>query len=206
MTAQERLVAVAKGETPDKAPTIGLSSASDAMIVLPKNVGATGRAELGLVMSPLARAMNRGIDVLKKLSDDPIRGADVLESLENETRLEIATALKGGAAGVFYFLDGAYPTTTTPMQYGGHFLELDRRLLQVFCHAAFNVLYVNGESEPYIDFVSDLPASGFAWDRDSGITNQEVRSMRQGALMGSEFLLETTARSLEETLTEKVVC
>ena len=61
----------------------------------------------------------------------------------------------------------AVPDSTTPMQYGGHFLEIDRRLLS--SDALFNVIFVQGPSEPYAVFVSDLPAQAFAWDSRSGL-------------------------------------
>ena len=176
------------------------------MIVAVNQVRAGECAVLSFVMSPLGRALNRDEDILSLLTKDPTKGAERLAALEDQTREEMTSSLDGGADGVFYFLDGASPSHSTPMEYGGHFLEIDRRLLQEFAHATFNLLYVSGKSEPYIDFVSDLPAHGFAWDQASGITAQEVRSMRQGALMGIEFQLEATPEQLARLMTGKVVC
>jgi hypothetical protein len=72
------------------------------------------------------------------------------------------------------------------MEYGGHFLEVDRQLLSGVIDARFNALYVRGGSEPYIDFVSDLPAHAFAWDPQSGVTVAQVREVRQGALASTD--------------------
>jgi len=73
------------------------------------------------------------------------------------------------------------------MQYGGNYLERDRELLQSAREAQLTVLFVAGQDELYIDFVSDLPASVFAWDRDlSKISASEVRASRLGATASSD--------------------
>src|SRR5690349_12089139 len=136
-------------------------------------------AVLARVVSPLGRASS---DLVATLHEEVEKGAEEINRLEELTRQEIQSALASGADGVFYELEGAYPARTTPMEYGGHFLEVDRRLLTEIETATFNILFVCGEKEPYIDFVSDLPAHAFAWDPDSGVTSDYVRTMRQGAL------------------------
>ncbi len=84
---------------------------------------------------------------------------------------------------MLYRLHGAHPSHTSPMQYGGYYLERDREILEEITDARFNLLFIVGSEGTYIDFVSDLPAHVFAWDeRASGVTLEEVRQMRTGAL------------------------
>jgi hypothetical protein len=141
----------------------------------------------------LGRAIRDGVNIVPELHADIDRGTELLNGLAQETREEMHGALERGADGVFYILDGAYPGVTTPMEYGGHFLELDRHLLTEVMDARFNVLFVRGEREPYLDFVSDLPAHAFAWDPRSGVSIEYVRSIRKGALAaageGADILL-----------------
>ena len=160
---------------------------ADAIAVAPKEVArclekSDGQAVLGHVVSPLGKAMRTGVALTKILSDDLKAGARKLEELTEQARAEMREALEQGADGLFYELDGAYPSQTTPMEYGGHFLEVDRQLLEEVKGARFNVLYVCGDKDPYVDFVIDLPAHAFAWDTTSGVEFEEVRRQRDGAL------------------------
>lgn len=208
MTPRERLTAVARGGPVDKRPVVLLpgrqDQRADAIAVGPKDVAdclekSEGQAVLGHVVSPLGMAMRSGIALTKVLSDDLEAGAKKLEELTEQARSEMREALDQGADGVFYELDGAYPSQTTPMEYGGHFLEVDRQLLDEVKDARFNVLYVCGDEDPYVDFVIDLPAHAFAWDVASGADFDEVRRQREGALAakhpGADVLL---AESFEE--------
>ena len=187
MTPRELLAAVANGEPADRKPVVLTPGATDDRadaIVVPAASFAKGggkQAVLAQVLSPFARAISRGSELTQLLHDDPAAGGEVLAELTEETRAEMASALENGADGVYYELDGAYPTRTTPMQYGGFFLETDRKLLEEIETAGFNILFVKGDAEPYIDFVSDLPAQAFAWQAES-VTIEAVREMRQGPL------------------------
>ncbi|MCH8979709.1 MAG: hypothetical protein IH945_10785 [Armatimonadetes bacterium] len=191
MTPRERLAAVAKGEQADRKPIVLTPGATDARadaVVVPAasfKRGTGGQAVLAQVLSPFAKAISRGTELTRLLHDDPAAGGDALAELTNETRDEMASALENGADGVYYVLDGAYPARTTPMQYGGYFLEVDRSLLEEVEHDGFNILFVKGDEEPYIDFVSDLPAQAFAWESAS-VTIEAVREMRQGALAAAD--------------------
>ncbi|MCG9894538.1 MAG: hypothetical protein MH204_03565, partial [Fimbriimonadaceae bacterium] len=98
----------------------------------------------------------------------------------------IDAALSARADGVCYVLAGANPASSTPMQYGGHFLEVDREILTDCQDAAFNLLWVRGKEEPYLDFVIDLPAHAFAWDMvATGITPSAMKQARGGAVAGA---------------------
>lgn len=193
MTGRERIVAAARGGETDVRPTLSAlgGGRADAVAVPPAEVPNTidenpDCAVLAEVRSPLGLALSEGTNIVSELHNDIDRGTEILNGLVNRTRSEIQGALHQGADGVFYILDGAYPGITTPMEYGGHFLELDRQLLTEAQDARFNVLFVCGEEEPYIDFVSDLPAHAFAWDPRSKVESEYVRSMRHGALAADE--------------------
>ncbi len=192
MTARERLTAVANGAPVDRKPVVlrpgAADDRADAIVVPTGSVtgGRGGQAVLAHVPSPFARAIRRGTELAQLLHDDPAAGGDALAELTQEARAEMARALEHGADGVYYELDGAYPERTTPMQYGGFFLEVDRRLLEEFETAGFNILFIKGDAEPYIDFVSDLPAQAFGWEVASGVSVESVREMRQGALAAAD--------------------
>jgi hypothetical protein len=100
-----------------------------------------------------------------------------------EDAMKIArAALSKGVLGVFYEIGGADATQCTPMQYGGLYLERDREFLEALKGTGAHIVYVGG-AEPYLDFVSDLPADAFAWDAvASGIAVSDVRPMRAGPL------------------------
>ena len=165
---------------------------------------------LAQVRNPFGLALSRGIDLNAELSNDPAKGNEILNSLVEEAKAVSATALASGADGVFYELHGATASHCSPMQYGGYYLERDREVLEEIKDASLNVLYVVGDDETYIDFVSDLPAHVFAWDnRTTGFGAAYVRSLRSGAQASfdpaSEISLRfegpgTVAQSLERQL------
>lgn len=193
MSPRERLTAAARGGQPDQKPTIALGPRTsngpipDAIVVPPGQVAQTlaqnpEAAVLAHILSPLARARRQSIDILTLLKSEPEAGDQHAETLALETSAEAAEALAQGADGILYDLDGAYPAASSPMQYGGHFLEKDRSILEAVQEARLNVVFVRGTAEPYIDFVSDLPAHVFAWQAESGVTPAMVRELRTGAL------------------------
>lgn len=73
-----------------------------------------------------------------------------------------ATAELSGNSLALYWAGQAQPGATSPMEYGGFFLERDREVLEAAKDTAV-ILTVPGE-EAYIDFVSDLPAVLLAVD------------------------------------------
>lgn len=193
MNSRERLLAVAAGTAPDHKPIIIWPDAgmrSDAAIVSIKRLGNAGhssRAVLAEILSPLARAILEGRNLTRTLHDSPETGEQQLGELIDDTRREISLALEAGADGIFYRLQGAEPEHATPMEYGGHFLEQDRSLLESAASAPLNVLFVEGGPEVYLDFVSDLPANVLAWDSvKSGVDVRNVRAMRKGPLAAAD--------------------
>lgn len=146
-----------------------------------------GQAVLVEVMSPYGRATREGINLTDILTDQPEAGAHELSKWAASAGSDIQQALKEGANGIFYRLDGAYPAANTPMQYGGLYLETDREILKQIPEEALALLYVEGESDPYLDFVSDLPADLFGWDAPrTGIESEQVLKMRDGALAAED--------------------
>lgn len=122
------------------------------------------------VLSPLSRAISQGIDIVSQLEDNPSLGDQTLAELVRETANEISH-IEGNFN---YIVAGAEPRFTTPMQYGGHFLELDRELIG----ARKPAITLIGGSETYIDIVSDLAESYLIWDSSStSVDPQEVARM-----------------------------
>lgn len=185
MTPRERVVAASCGGVVEGRVTAGRKNA-DLMVcaTVAQLASSCDRMQVVEVMNPYGRAKTDGRDLNALLADDPAAGARELDRLAAETRAAIAEALDAGADGVFYRVVGATPDASTPMEYGGHHLEIDRAILVEF-EDAFNVLFVEG-TDPYLDFVSDLPARFFGWEVDrSPMTVGEVRTLRRGALIAA---------------------
>jgi len=185
LTPRERVVAAARGGAVEAHVTAGRRDADLVVCATVAQLAPSGdRMQVVEVLNPYGRAKANDRDLNALLAEDPTQGVSELERLAAETRAEIAHALESGADGVFYRVVGATPDASTPMEYGGHHLEVDRAILAEF-EDAFNVLFVEG-TDPYIDFVSDLPARFFGWEVDrSPMTVGEVRSLRQGALIAA---------------------
>ena len=135
------------------------------------------------VQNPFGEAIDAEIDLNAEFDRGPAYGEHAFRGLFDKTEEKIAEALEVGADGIFYRLFGAEPNLSTPMQFGGLYLEQERELLKEIMEARFNVLYVEGGEGAYLDVVSDLPAHAFGWDEDrTAIPAGEVRKFRQGAL------------------------
>lgn len=201
MTVRERVLAAARGGEVDRKPVIAPYGGGDVLICDPENVTenrAEGTVVLARIVNPFGMARNRGINLNIELKRDPAAGAALLDTLSQEVRDRIEIAVGNGADGIFLFLEGATPEFCSPMQYGGYYLERDRDLLTPLEGAFLNVLYVPGGDGVFLDFVSDLPATVFAWDADaSGFRSDYVRRLRNGAQAStdpdSEFLLDLTS-------------
>lgn len=218
MTSRERLLCVAEGKSPDRQPAIGwpvATSDSDVVVIADASkvaeVAGDSRAVLVEVCNPFGLALRAGVDLNVAQKSDPESGSAKLSEFVNATRQSIQAALDAGADGIFYKLFGANEKFCTPMQFGGYYLETERELLQGATGAALNVLFIVGDADTFIDFVSDLPAHVFAWDAAStGFSVSAVRELRHGALCtnasDADVLLQTGcgSRSISEFLTLQV--
>jgi len=192
LTSRERVFAASNGGAVDCQPRMAwlVSSAlADATVV--DDFEPANRSNESVVLvdvaNPFGLALRKGIDLNKALKDDPTVGSEVLDGLVEEVRQRIHLSLERGADGIFYRLHGACPKHCSPMQYGGHYLERDRELLSEASAAFMNVLFVAGEEELYIDFVSDLPTQVIAWDSNlTQISAGEVRSSRGGPVASAD--------------------
>lgn len=194
MTARERLTAVARGGAFESRPTIvwpGSGASSDVVIVPSAHEVASKRDPDRLILvevcNPFGLALQAGVDLNQLQKDDPAAGGEKLEEFAVKTRSLIAEAMDAGADGVLYKLYGATERYCTPMQYGGYYLELDRAILSEVTDAPFSMVYIVGDADTFIDFVSDLPAHAFAWDAAAtGFSAAAVRELRQGALCADD--------------------
>lgn len=199
MTSRERLTAAARGGDVDQQPVISWpdpSADADAVIVKPSEVAEAleqnqDKAVLAEVLNPFGRAIQFRLPLSTLLREEPDAGQAELEQLVSVTKTDIEQAILAGADGIFYRLKGAEPAFSTPMEYGGFYLERDRELLQEVEEARLNVLYVEGGPETYLDFVSDLPAHVFAFG-SAEQSIDSIRQMRQGALAGPDPACEIT--------------
>lgn len=204
MTSRERLLAATRGGETDRLAVLAWPLADDASDAV---VGSLAEEKISLteVLNPFGRARRAGLNLNEALYDDPEAGDALLSRFVEETRGALAEARDEGADGVLYVLEGAHPIHCSPMQYGGHYLERDRELLEAVSDAGLNVVFVVGDEGVYIDFVSDLPAHVFAWDSaSSGVSVAEVRKMRSGALAtnaeGADIALITGVPSVAQHL------
>lgn len=182
MNSRERLIAAARGGEVDRKPLVCWPTPcpeSDAV------VGEVNPVQISLikVVNPFGQALRSNVEVWDVLAEEPRRGEKILNELVDKTRSEIKAALEHGADGILYLLYGARGVHATPMEYGGHYLERDRELLSEIEGATFNMIFVVGEDDAYLDFVSDLPGQAFAWDSvATGTSVGQLRDMRAGAL------------------------
>jgi hypothetical protein len=183
MTSRERLIAVSRGEAVDRKPVICWPVPTpDSDVEFGSEPKAADKLLLAPVWNPAGNLESRQIDV-SALSVEEAEAA-IGESVER-AKTSIRNSLERGCDGILYILFGAVPGKTTPMQYGGLFLERDREILA--SADCFRMIYVVGDEGVYLDFVSDLPSEIFAWDSQaSGITAQEMRTMRPGALASND--------------------
>ncbi len=185
MTPRERVVAASRGGVVEGPVRAGRAGADLIVCESTERLAPlSDRMQVVELLNPFGRARLSGLDINRLLADDPAEGAKELERLAVQTHAQIVQSLESGADGVFYRVVGATPDASTPMEYGGHHLEIDRAILVEF-EDAFNVLFVEG-TDPYLDFVSDLPARFFGWEVEkSPMTVGEVRTLRQGALIAA---------------------
>lgn len=195
MTSRERVLVTARGGEPDRKPVFNWphwDETSDIRFfnheTLPEHIdGSSEELSLVEITNPFGLALQREIDLNTELKEDPKQGNRILGDLCDEVQRDINQAFEVGADGIIYRIYGARGRHCTPMQYGGFYLERDRELLSGVQDALFNMIFVVGEDDVYLDFVSDLPAHAFGWDYDeSKIPVSEVRSMRQGALVSTD--------------------
>ncbi|HMS55380.1 MAG TPA: hypothetical protein PKA27_08255 [Fimbriimonadaceae bacterium] len=106
------------------------------------------------ILGPFARLQERGLDIYALNDADPASASAEIEAVCAEILDEIRMA----PGDIVYVLRGAEPEYSTPMQYGGLFLEQDRALLA--SASGHNVvLRIEGGDEVYADFLEDLPCA-----------------------------------------------
>jgi len=203
LNSRERLTAAARGGETDRIPWFAWSPGTQADAAIefysrwqPDAIVVKSALEVGPVVAagpeaailvevgnPFGTALQKNVDLNEEFEKGPQVGGAAFESLVAETESALESALDSGADGVLYRLFGAEPLLSTPMQFGGFYLEQERELLAGIRDARFNVLYVEGGDGLYLDVVADLEAHAMGWDEDrSAIPATEVREMRRGAL------------------------
>jgi hypothetical protein len=141
-----------------------------------------GPAVLVSVFNPLGEALQAGSNPNDQTFADPQGVSEALEEYAQSVRNQMETALDAGADGIFYRIVGANPRYSTPMQYGGFHLEMDRSLLASVQEAPFNVVLAEGE-DVYLEFLTDLPVHALAWESGgTSLSVADVRKMRSGAI------------------------
>ncbi len=134
------------------------------------------------VLSPFSRALEAGLDLNRLQSEQPEEAERHMANYVARIYAELNGAGKNNL--IVYRLRGAEPKFASPMQYGGHYLEVDRGLLTAANERCEVVIVVEGGSETYLDFVSDLPAKTFAWNTaETGTSIEMMKEMRSGDLL-----------------------
>jgi len=213
VNSRERILASVRGGAPDRKPVIHWPHWEEGGDIrhynhetIPDHIEeAPEEISLVEITNPFGLALQRDIDLNAEIKLDPKVGNRILGDLIDDVRKDIAMAFEVGADGIIYRLYGARSRHCTPMQYGGHYLEKDRELLTEVQDALVNFLFVVGEDDVYLDFVSDLPAHAFGWDyKTSKIDAGSVRAMRAGALVSedpnSDILLDPGTAFLSRVL------
>ncbi|MBI5705964.1 MAG: hypothetical protein HZC36_03120 [Armatimonadetes bacterium] len=161
-----------------------------------------------VVVNPFGKALASGIDLNVRVEDP---SDTTLASLFEATRQELAEAIVDDTRAVLYVLFGAAEQWCTPMQFGGHYLEVERELLAPTFQKVPVLLWIVGEEGTYLDFVADLPTCFIGWDiQATGFPISAMRAVRSGAIFaqGNEAEIElhplTGGRTITEFLTLEV--
>lgn len=181
-------MALVEGRTVDRKPVMVMDDdpRSDARVMRAPGAPDADRLTLVEVLNPYALAQAASVNLNELIYTDPDSGNRKLDEYVDACRAAIRKALDSGADGVLYRLKGAEPSQTTPMQYGGYYLERDRELLEEI-ESTMSVVYIDAGEGAYMDFVSDLPAKFFAWDIDrSDVSVVRMRSLRNGPLVAED--------------------
>ncbi len=217
MTSRERVLATVRGGEVDQKPVLNWPICEPTSDIqhynhetMPDHLeGNESGVSVVEVTNPFGLSLQRDLNLNQLLKDDPKEGNRILGELCDETQGDINRAFEAGADGIIYRLYGARARHCTPMQYGGYYLERDRELLQGVQDALFSMVFVVGDEDVYLDFVSDLPAKAFGWDiKSSQVPISEVRDMRQGALVcedpAAEIILDAGTDFLSRMLESSV--
>jgi hypothetical protein len=133
------------------------------------------------VWSPFSRALDAGAELNRLYALEPDRAEQLMATYVDAAKQEIE-ASAGGL--IVYRLKGAEPKFASPMEYGGHYLEVDRELLAYGLEKSKLALVIEGGPETYLDFVSDLPATVFVWNSlETNMSQKELEAMRSGAFI-----------------------
>lgn len=110
---------------------------------------------------------------------------------EPQDAVERVVDAAAGAAGFLYELEGACPDHTTPMEYGGVYLESDRAALAELARSGPVVLLARGR-DAYLDVLAGLPCTAMAWlESEVGAGRGAVDSAVPAATeTGGDFRLE----------------
>lgn len=101
-------------------------------------------------------------DLQQVWSVDPFEGAKQTEAIADTVVEECRCAAQTDACAILYRLYGAAPSMATPMEYGGRYLEEDRRILAAAGDMPV-IVDVLGEAEIYLDCISDLSFDAWTW-------------------------------------------
>jgi hypothetical protein len=173
------LLAAAREWSPDAIITDSVESAT----LLADELGPAGPAILFEIANPLGASIADGSELVSILAIDPGDGEVQLAEYERHCADAIQWVNTSACHGVYYRLSGASEEFATPMQYGGHFLEIDRRLLSQLVDHMLVMAHIEGGDGLYLDSVSDLAVDFLAWDDARWNTSAAVvRGMRQGAV------------------------
>jgi hypothetical protein len=184
LNSKERLLAAIDGKGADRKPAISwpeIAENSDVEVRLVGQPFQSDRVRLTQISNPFGHAATQGKNLTALLRSNIEEGEAALLTAASEVKSNIESASKGGADGILYLLHGAEPRLSTPMEYGGHFLEVDRELLSNA--GPLRIVFVVGGEGTFLDFVSDLPAEVFSWDTEgTAVTPDQLRAMRKGAV------------------------
>jgi len=97
----------------------------------------------------------------------PQQGAEATEAEADTVIADIKHALASDVDAILYRLAGASPEWATPMEYGGRYLEEDRRILDA-CNGCPVVVEILGSEDLYLDCLSDLKFDAWTWEETTG--------------------------------------
>jgi hypothetical protein len=159
--------------------SLGPCEQADGVCLPPDRMSAAGdQARFAIVRGVFEQSLTRGADIPELLRADLTAGEELLSRMIDEALAELEVAVAGEPDGILYQLAGASSEWTTPLAYGGHFLEAERSVLERAKRRGWPlVIHVIGHRDLYLDLLADLPCAALAWS--SRASRLSVRELRQ---------------------------
>ena len=157
------------------------------------------------VFAPLGQAKHMaGERAFIHLRQHPAALKVGLETITRVTIQFIKEAIKTGIAGLFFAVQHARYTTTSPAEYAEFGKEYDLRVLEAARGLWLNVVHLHGDDVMF-DLIADYPVQVWNWhDRDTPPTLRDALPQVKGAVCGGVSREATMLRGAPEDVRREI--